>query len=374
MKKVLFVITKSNWGGAQRYVFDLATALPKEQCTVVVALGGTGAPGSAPGTLQEKLEAANIPTVFVESFMRDLSLFKELRALRELRAIFKTEKPDIVHLNSSKAGGVGALAARMAGVPKIIFTSHGLAWDENRNFLARLFIYFLSRLTFALCHQIIVISEDNLRRARTRKATLVHNGIAPIAFLERDAARAELSKSMKPLPQSTFWIGSGTELTANKGLTYLLKAAARLKKEGRQFELAIVGEGEERAHLEALIQKEDLMGSVHLLGFVPDAAQYFKAFDIFVLPSVKEGLPYSLLEAGQAGVATVASDVGGIPDIVAPEALVAAKDVRGLAEKLRILMDNAEARAQLGTALQTKVQTDFSLQKMVSETAVLYLS
>ena len=160
-KKCLLVITKSNWGGAQRYVYNLATALPREEYAVSVALGGTGVADSAPGELAQKLAAAKIPTHHVAAFARDVSATSDVRAFFELLALLRRERPDVVHLNSSKAGGVGALAARIAGVKKIIFTSHGLAWDEDRSPRAKKLIKLFSWCTFILCHRVIVITQDN---------------------------------------------------------------------------------------------------------------------------------------------------------------------------------------------------------------------
>ena len=138
-KKVLFVITKSNWGGAQRYVYDLATALPKDQFEVKVIFGGTQEVGGSYGMLDTnlKIKAPEVQRIFVPSLIRDISIGKDIKSFFELLRLFKKLRPDIVHLNSSKAGGVGALAARFAGVPKIIFTVHGLPEDEARGVLAR---------------------------------------------------------------------------------------------------------------------------------------------------------------------------------------------------------------------------------------------
>ncbi len=105
-KKIIFVITKSNWGGAGRYVFDLATTLTSDY-DVAVALGGTG-------LLVDKLRKENIRTIPIPSLGRDIHVRADSSAFFELLAIFKKEKPDVVHLNSSKAGGLGALAARMS--------------------------------------------------------------------------------------------------------------------------------------------------------------------------------------------------------------------------------------------------------------------
>jgi glycosyltransferase involved in cell wall biosynthesis len=124
-KKVTYVITKANWGGAQRYVFDLATHLPKEEFDVSVAYG-------VEGKLAEELKRAGIVTHYIPALGRDVSFVKDTKSLLELFELFLKEQPDVVHLNSSKAGGVGALAARLTGVPKIVFTIHGLPEDEAR--------------------------------------------------------------------------------------------------------------------------------------------------------------------------------------------------------------------------------------------------
>jgi uroporphyrinogen-III synthase len=110
-KKILYVITKSNYGGAQRYVYELATGLPKDTFDVVVAFGGNG-------LLKEKLESAGMRTRTIENFERDIHFFKEFKAYKELKKIIQEEAPDIVHLNSSKAAALGAYAARACGIKK----------------------------------------------------------------------------------------------------------------------------------------------------------------------------------------------------------------------------------------------------------------
>ena len=165
-KKVLYVITKGNWGGAQRYVFDLATGLPKDEFEVAVALGEPALSAGKPGLLADKLKSASVMIYYISSLGRDVSFGKDTTSFFELYRLFKKEKPDIAHLNSSKAGGVGALAARLAGVHKIIFTAHGWPFWEQRNFLMRGAIWFFSWLTALLSHTVIVISDYDLRVAR----------------------------------------------------------------------------------------------------------------------------------------------------------------------------------------------------------------
>ena len=315
-RKVLYVITKSNWGGAQRYVFDLATNLPKQDFDVSVILGGDG-------LLAQKLQQEKT-SVYRSLFMqRDMSMLADIKSFFELYRLFKQIQPDVVHLNSSKAGGVGALAARMAGVKNIIFTVHGLPEDEPRGVLGRLLIKVATRLTFALCDKVITVSKDNQRRVRG--SVLIYNGIGPIVFGTGDTIRSAF-------PPGVTITGTIGELNKNKNQVALIEEA----KQNPNMYVAIVGEGEMRSKLERLINKYNLNNRVKLFGFLP-AAEVLKGFDIFALPSLKEGLPYVLLEAKQAGLPIVANRVGGIPDI-----------------------------------LDAKDMSEFSLQTMVQKTSALY--
>jgi Glycosyltransferase Family 4 len=124
-KKVLFLITKSNWGGAQRYVYDLATNLDLTKFMPVVALGGDG-------PLSQMLQNAQIPVVGLTQMRNSTSLKQAWSSYWELVRVIKSEKPDVLHLNSSVAGLVGAIAGRFARVPHIIFTAHGWAFNEDR--------------------------------------------------------------------------------------------------------------------------------------------------------------------------------------------------------------------------------------------------
>jgi len=375
-KKILFVITKSNWGGAQRYVYDLATNLPKETFDVAVALGGTGSAGADAGKLKEKLEEVGVRTIFVKAFMRDVSAQRDLALVPELVQLFRSEKPDVVHLNSSKAGAVGALAARLAGIKKIVFTSHGLVYDENRNTFWRAGMWFATWVTFLLCHQIILISQDTYKRAQrlpwcTFKVHLIHNGLPPLSFLDREKARAELG-----LPFEGVVIGALGELTGNKNYQTLIRSLGILKDKGKLFIMCIVGGGEEKELLEKLIAARDLGGYVRLVGFKADGYRYLQAFDIFTLPSLKEGLPYVLLEAGQAGLPTVASRIAGTIDIVEDGVsglLVEPKDETALAKTLITLLDSPIERERFSQALQKKVTNEFSIDKMIASIAALYL-
>ena len=302
MKKILFVITKANWGGAQRYVFDLATALPQNEFEVSVAFGHKG-------RLADELIRAGITVHEIKSLQRDVSFGADIASFFELRKLFKKLEPDTVHLNSSKAGGVGALAARAAGIPNILFTAHGWPFWEPRNTVARACIWFFSWLTALLSHHVVVISDYDLRVARAmpfvgKKTLRIYNGIKPMTF----GPGADIRAAFPPGAKVTGTVG---ELNKNKNQQALVEQA----RANPEMHVAIVGEGTERGALEAKIKECGLGKRVKLFGFMP-ASEVLRGFDVFVLPSLKEGLPYVLLEARQAGLPIVANRVGGVGEIL----------------------------------------------------------
>ncbi|HVB20108.1 MAG TPA: glycosyltransferase family 4 protein [Candidatus Paceibacterota bacterium] len=375
-KKILFVITKSNWGGAQRYVYDLATGFKKRGAEIKVAFGGTGKANDPLGVLAVHLRQVEIDGIYIPSFVRDISLLREFKVLHELVQIFRKERPDVVHLNSSKAGGIGAIAGRLAGIRHIVFTSHGLAYDEDRPLVARALIWFSTWATFLFAHTVILISKDNYERARhfpfcKHKMRLVYNGISTETLEPRGVARAKLIPNGNPkLP----WIGTISEMTHNKGLSYLIEAARLLKGRGYLFELCIIGSGEEYNISLDRIAEYGLDTCVHLIGFVENASRYLGAFDIFTLTSIKEGLPYVLLEAAQAGCAVIGTRTGGITDIIDATTgiLVAPKDVWSIVRALETLLANEQERKTFGAELQKKVSEKFSIERMLTQTEALY--
>lgn len=374
-KKILYVITKSNWGGAQRYVYDLATSMPKDSFDVAVAHGGEG-------ELSGKLKETGIRTIHVPCLLRDIRIGQEIKMLFALVRLFQKERPDVVHLNSSKIGGLGAFSARIAGVPKIIFTAHGWAFKEERWWPAKKLILFFSWLTVLLAHRTIAVSRDDKNRRpqlfSAKKTTLVHNGIESYVFVERNKARIALLKHLEKTAaptDDTVWIGTISELHTNKGLAYSITAMRDVVRACPNVLFVIMGEGDERPLLEQCIKENRLVKHVFLAGHIHDAPSLLPAFDIVTLTSIKEGLPYVLLEAGCAGMPVLASNVGGIPDIVEHEKtgiLVRPKHSKEITQALLYLIENKNRREVLGAALQKNIRNNFTKERMVEETLKVY--
>ncbi len=377
-KKVLYLITKSNFGGAQRYVFDLATGIPNNVYEPVVALGGNG-------ILKEKLDEAGIRTIVIDKLERDISLIKEFSVFFALIKLFKKEKPDIVHLNSSKIGGLGSLAGRVAGVPNIIFTGHGWAFNENRNSFSKIIIFMLYIFTIMASDRTIAVSEKTKRQIIYRapflkkKMPVIYNGMDRINFVPKDDSRNHLYSILdnNNLDKNSIWVGSVGELHHIKGQSCLIEAFSGLKESQKvsNIKLLIVGEGEEREKLEKLITERRLNKEVFLVGRVEDARRFLRAFDIFVFPSFSEAMPYALIEAGFAGLPVIASKVGGIPEIIEDKnsgVLINPKDVYDMRDKMIDFIQHKEKREKFGQNLQKSVVEKFSKQRMLSDTIKAY--
>lgn len=364
--KIIYLVTKAGIGGAQKYVYDLATSLPRDKFDVLVVVGEGN-------SLDKRLAKAKIRVEKIKEMGRDVNIFLESIILFRLLKIFFNERPDVVHVNSSKAGGLGAFAARILLVPKIIFTVHGWPFNEPRfdNKITR----FFSWLTVFFSTKTIVISRQNLEQTRRwpltkNKFQLIYNGIMNFDFRDRESSRnfiAEITHADK----NKIWLVTISELHQNKGLKYLIEAIGILDEKPIVF---VIGEGEERDNLELLIKSLDLDKYIFLMGSIEDAGSYLKAFDIFTLTSIKEGLPYTILEAGLARLPVIGSNIPGITDILDNEngILVKARSSKDIAESIKSLSQNQGKMAQLGSSLGATIERKFLFDKMLRKTLKLY--
>ena len=301
-KKVLFLITKATWGGAQRYVFDLATHLPKDEFEPVVAYG-------VPGKLSDDLKRAGVYTHEIPALGRDVAIISDIKSLLQIIRCIKKVRPDVLHVNSSKAAALGALAGRLCGVQRIIFTVHGWPFKEDRNFFARKLIHFISWFTAFLSHATIVVSKADEKIGRhmpfpKKKIHYISLGIEMLTFLSREAAADSLAITTDAPRIVT--IG---ELTKNKGHRNAIDAIAELKDRHIPCTYYIIGDGELREELEEYALEKGVEARIVFCGFIENASRLLKAFDVFVLPSIKEGTPYVLIEAEIAGLPIVATNV-----------------------------------------------------------------
>ncbi len=379
--KVIYAVTKSSWGGAQRYVYDLAKNLPPDQFDVLAVTGGEG------GLMAEKLRNANIRVVTLYQLFRDIKPVKELKAFSAMLRLFVSEKPDVVHLNSSKVGGLGAIAAKLAGIktghkPWVVFTVHGWAFNERRPWRQKAIIVFLSWLAALFQDKIITINKADYLTARrfipVKKLELIPNGVGPLNFLSRDDARGYITeKAGKDVNEKTYLVGTIAELTKNKGLSYFVRGLNKLTQRRSDLDVkgVIIGEGEDRALLEDQIKTFGLGEKVFLTGFLPEAYRLLKGFDVFLSTSLKEGLPYAIMEAMLAGIPIIATSVGGAQDLIDDGEngiLIPPGDSGAVVEPILKLMDDLKLKEQFSVKSEKKIMERFGLNSMVEKTSAVY--
>jgi len=372
-KKVLYLITKSNWGGAQRYVYDLATNLDREKFEPVVALGGNG-------ILADMLENAGIRVINIESLGRNISLKKEWAFARELWQILRVERPDVFHVNSSKAGGVGTLLGRLLRAPNVIFTAHGWAFNEDRPLWQKLITKFLHWITVLLSHRTIAVSSAIVKEMNwpgaLRKMKIVNPGRTIGPMYQKIEAREKIMDFFpRLLPyQSDPWLVCVAELHPIKRHHILIEAISELVKNYPTLRLILIGDGELKSVIEKQIADADLTENIFVLGNITEAARFLKAFDMFVLASKSESYGYVLHEAGLAGVPIIATNVGGIPDIITDQQtglLVPPDNVNALIIAIDTLLTNPTQRVNYASTLQTELQKR-TVTKMTRQTESLY--
>lgn len=330
--KILLAITKSEIGGAQVFALNLARGLKAAGEEVIVA----GGPGEY---LPAELAKAGIPFQRLKKLERSYNPFKSWSFIAELKKYAAAEKFDVVHLNSTNALlGVWGLN-RLKPKPRLIFTVHGLSLLDNGHqalgILKAAYRLFF-KAAFKKLDGLVFVSRLNLESALKSgllkgglkaKSHLIYNGLdfAPAYLSNREEARRELLRRLKLNPESAtdfqaaFIYGSIGRLAYPKNYEFLINAHKAVRAIKPTAKLLLIGEGPEREKYEGLIKSYRLENEIYLSGEIKNAGRYLRVFDLFVLPSVFEGLSLSLIEAVRAGVPVLASRVGGNEEIVGVE-------------------------------------------------------
>lgn len=382
-KRVLFVITQSEMGGAQRFFYNFIPRLDKSKYELLVASGSDGG-----GELLLNFKANNLNVVELKFLKRKISFFNDIWATFELRRLIKEFKPDTIFLNSSKAGFLGALAVRLYHGRKrmsVIYRIGGWSFNDPRPKWEKKLWIFIEKISARWKDIIIVNNKHDFDQAKQLKIkpqkdiVLIYNGldVYKMDFLSREDARLKLFEKIIKHSGKIFQIDKIIGTIANfyppKGLEYLVEAAEHFKNDDT-VAFIIIGEGGERGKLENLIKTKGLEKKIFLIGQVSEAYKLLSAFDIFVLPSLKEGFPWSLIEAMSAKLPVIATSVGAVPEIIENYRngiIIRPGDATQIAAKIKEILGTDRLKQEMGIQAHQTVLFKFNADKMISQTEAL---
>ncbi len=361
---ILYLITELNViGGAEKLMPRLLSHLDRKRFfpTVVCLHGGDG-------PVADEIRALGIPIV-------DLGMTAKWRldALRGLYLLLRRERPSILHASLFHANIAARVLGRAAGVPVIITWRHGV---EIGGTLRESINRWTSRLddkVVATCNLVRQIEVEHAR-VPPDKVTTIYNGIDMKDFPSNPGAAAIVRQTFDVQPDSLL-IGTIGRLHRAKGLPDLLSAMVRVQEYDPEARLLLVGGGELREELETQAETLGLSNAVIFAGIRNNIPEILGALDLFVLPSLWEGLPLVLLEAMAAGLPVVATAVGGTPEVVVDGVtglLVPPHDPQSLAQAIIRLLGDPDLRRRMGQAGRERVERHFTVERMVRETESLY--
>ena len=382
--KVIHVITRFDKGGSSENTFLTVQGLDKEKYEVILIRGlseescmGTEEAAAVERNLTEA-EKRGVKVVTIPELVRSIHPLNDLKALFGLIRIFRNEKPHIVHTHTSKAGILGRWAAFFANITIIVHTPHGhVFWGYFNKWKTACYIL-LERLTASITDKIITLTEqekkDHLRFriAPDEKFTVIHSGVDLTAFSDA-RINAPAMREMLGIPPEAFVVGTAGRLTPIKGQRYLLEAAAVISARKPDLFFVFLGDGELAPELGKMATSLGIKNSM-FVGWRQDVPEVMSTFDIFVLPSLNEGMGKVLVEAMALGKPIVASDVGGIPDLVIHNhngLLVPPADVEGLVNSINLLLHDPIKRKEMGDRGKV-IAADYSAEAMIQKIDRLY--
>lgn len=377
LARVLEVI-EATTAGVKNHVLSLARTIDRAKFKVTVSCPRVRSCAYGDTSFVRDLVEHGIPVEIVE-MCREIAPFSDLKALLKLYLLIRNQQYDIVHAHSSKAGILGRAAAWLAGTPVIIYTPHAFVFSGDSSPLTRWSYVQLERRAALWADAIICVSESEREAAlangvaEPEKLIVIQNGIDCRAFdtnFDHEAKRQALG-----LNASGPVVGTVGRLSAQKAYHYLIEAAVEVLEACPETQFVIVGDGELRGELERLADEWHVLESCVFTGFRNDVPEIMRVFDIFVLPSLYEGLPYTILEAMAAARPVIATEVTGSRDIIhtgETGLLVPSKDPSALATAiLHLLQDRTKGR-RMGLAGRQVVESRFTLAQMVRRTEELY--
>ncbi|HTB23400.1 MAG TPA: glycosyltransferase family 4 protein [bacterium] len=373
--KVAIIVTRLDLGGAQEVALRTALGLDPGRFDVRL-LCGEG------GQLDEEARRLLGPRFVVVPFLRHpISPLNDLAAAAWLWNYLVREGVRVVHTHSSKAGLLGRLAAFFARTPRVAHTVHGWSFNDFQSgpaFMA--FVLMERRLARVTDHIIVVASSLRdkgllLGVGRPDRYALVRAAVDLPAWSRTPRSRAALKKILPDLKARV--VGVVANLKAQKAPLDFVRIAALVCRGRKDVDFVYIGDGPLRPEAEALARSLGLSGRIHFLGWQRSPRQLAAGFDVFLLPSLYEGLPCVFPEVLSLGVPVVASQVDGAAEIVKEGSngfLCQPRDCEAMADRVAALLDRPALLRRLSAGAKRSVGAEFSYGAMLERTAAIYAS
>jgi glycosyltransferase involved in cell wall biosynthesis len=374
--KVLHLITMLELGGAQQNTLFTVANLDRKRFEVSLAYG--------PGGILDA-EAEKIPDLRrfeIRNLVRPIHPLKDFLCILELAELFKKERPDFVHTHSSKAGIVGRIAARMAGVPCIVHSIHGFGFNPYQNFLVRNLFILLERLTAPWTAKLVAVSSENIREGLSlgigtkEQYELIRSGV-DLEKIRKTAQASDRTKlraalGLSPDQKAVLTVGP---FKPQKDPVAFVRMAARAAKNCSQAVFLMVGDGELRPQVEAAAREGNLGDRLKLLGWRRDIPELLNACDLFALTSLWEGLPRSGVEALIVGKPVVACAVNGVPEIVREGengSLFPPRQPETMGDRVAQILNDDALLKRLSENAAASIGKSFDIHFMVEQQEALY--
>lgn len=365
------MVDKPFLGGGQKNLLSLAESLEKSLFDVSVC-------SQADGPLVSAVQKRNIRH-FPVTFSKRL----DRKILKKIEAILRENRIDILHTHGGVAGFYGRWAARSCRVPVVIHTLHGIHYLHYRNIFLKYAYVLLERWFSKFTDALIFVSEGDLKQGKKfglapeEKMVVVKNGIDFKAYADKvkGISREMYTQEMMKFGPDDVVVGTVARLHRQKGIPILLRAAQIVRQAVPRVKFVIAGGGPLKQRLEKLNVKLENQDFVQILGEREDAPELLGLYDVFVLSSLWEGLPYVLMEAAALGKPVVATDVEGTRELIISGQtgiLVPSQSPEALAKGVISLLQNKKLAVQQGRNLQENLSARYSLSGMVREMQTLY--
>jgi len=377
--RIARIIGRLNVGGPARHAISLTAGLdPARFVTTLI----TGVGERDEGDLSSEARARGVQPVVIPELGPRIQLGRDLLALGKLVRLLRRLRPDLVHTHTAKAGALGRVAARLAGVPIIVHTFHGHVlegyFSPSRT---RLFLQ-IERALARITHRIITVSprvrHDLLAKGigRPEQMEVVPVGLDLARFQDGSVSPPRLREKLA-IPPDAPLLGIVGRLVPIKDHPALFQALALLQTHGPAPHLIVAGDGERREALKRLAQDLGLASRIHFLGWRNDLEAILGELDVVICCSKNEGTPVALIEAMAAGVPVLSTDVGGVGDLIVHGEtgwLVPSGNPSALARGIRDLLADPEPRAQLVPAARAAALARHDLNGLIHRMEALYTS